>query len=744
MLNCCLPASSPHIPRRPLAGFDVEEADSESSASDADLWNEVVGALPPPLRRKPGRPPSALRPCVVSSAPRGGGRWSGGGGLGCGGGGRRGAELGEAAAAAKTAEVPGVVAAVCAVLRDMVQIKYGLVLEEVDLARKVDLHCRGDSSDHCAPGDKATWADGVERAMLLDPVGVVARLNGRTDLQFRAAVGGVSRLVGLSVETRCVVSFEELRREVGRMLGTARAVAVVSSGGSPNALGGGIKATSQVVAVFRESYMGSGRLVCRAAGTAPTLLQVSGDEMLSAVILDPQITRELFCVATTGELVEAPPRMLREEYASLGAWLLPDDEAEYSACHELPSSAEAGHVSALPWARVLAAAIDSTHEPTPEWLRKAGRAFEHPDARGDDLLPLVRELGNWLGGVRGRDIQTRAAAALDEAGLYHGLVGLIDPGLLDQSAGPELTAHAACAVAQAALDVPPSQLARGELARCGAVRALCAAMRRWPDSADVQRATVFALRELTESDALAAEALRHDATHLINEAAHNHPGLADLQRNSTAVMQAMAGLHEEWTSYNLSQSSRSSSRNATMSRPPSPPAPPAFMRGGGRGVFPWPHAAESGATVVPSWRPPSIPAAASPCCGGVGLGAAAGVHVGWHPPAVQRNPSTPMLGFARPPQADVAGLLDLSLTGLGPPRVLPPPPSLEIGPPPQLLTGIRPHGVWQWDVWPRGLAPKGFAPQALCPRAGLSPLSPYEAWTGLGPWAHVQWRTPVT
>lgn len=120
--------------------------------------------------------------------------------------------------------------AVALVLQDMLQLKYGLALDEGDLQQKLRHHCNGNT-----------------------PLEVVQSFNGQRDLHFRAR--GCQRLVALRLEQRSL-SAEELQQKVRAMQGTACAVAVIEE-------------PARAVAVFRESYTQPSSFLARSAGLEP-------------------------------------------------------------------------------------------------------------------------------------------------------------------------------------------------------------------------------------------------------------------------------------------------------------------------------------------------------------------------------------------------------------------------------------------------------------------------------------------
>eukprot|EP00913_Durusdinium_trenchii_P015938 g14977.t1 len=113
--------------------------------------------------------------------------------------------------------------AVASVLQDMLQLKYGLVLDESDLLGKLRHHCNGST-----------------------PEEVVKLFNSQRDLHFRTP--GCQRLVCLRIDWKPVASFDALQAKVRKMPGTGCAVAVLSLGDHPSS------EVPSAAAIFRESY----------------------------------------------------------------------------------------------------------------------------------------------------------------------------------------------------------------------------------------------------------------------------------------------------------------------------------------------------------------------------------------------------------------------------------------------------------------------------------------------------------
>lgn len=468
--------------------------------------------------------------------------------------------------------INGSVAAVCAVIHDMLQMKYGLIMDDVDLRRKLEAFCVAP----VAQQQSSQPVLGTEGSTPLSPAEIVTKLNAHPDLQFRTRDGDC--LVTLCVESRSLASFAEVQREVRRMPGTARVATVVSGGTSPGGRG-----VLRAVALFREAYGTQYALIGRAQEAGghcsdpdsmyvqfvEDLVEVDADCLRDAVALDPQVTSTLRSVPNghTGlELQASQAPALRDEYLGLGAWLLPPETAR-ALPHELGDAL--GHVSFLPFPHVLAdAASAAPAEPTQRWMRRLRPALEHPDAGGESLLAMLTKLADWLSGCAGKEAQVAACGAVDSVQLHRGLacsvaragnsnvVGSIAGGGTGVGVNPEIAVQAARAVGYCIIEAPASQ---ASFARVGAVEALCQAMRKCPARPDVQRSSAFALRHLLGDSsggagspgaaAAISEAFRQDLPRLIDIAVRSHPGTPDLQGHCARAMQLMASSREEWSQY---------------------------------------------------------------------------------------------------------------------------------------------------------------------------------------------------
>ena len=163
--------------------------------------------------------------------------------------------------------------AVALVLQEMMQLKYGLALDEADLQQKLRHHCNGHT-----------------------PLEVVTSFNQQRDLHFRARGG--QRLVALRLEQRSL-SCEQLLQRVRQMQGTACAVCVIEP--------------CRAVAVFRESYTQPSSFLGRCAGLEPLVPFKAFQEAMS---LEPQVLGEVRTGPTRKpQQCGAPP--WREEFSAL-------------------------------------------------------------------------------------------------------------------------------------------------------------------------------------------------------------------------------------------------------------------------------------------------------------------------------------------------------------------------------------------------------------------------------------------
>ncbi|CAE8634508.1 unnamed protein product [Polarella glacialis] len=221
----------------------------------------------------------------------------------------------------------GVIEAVCTVVQDLLQMKYGLTLEADDFIRKVEGHCR-------SPASRSEVENLKNHPLELDPFEIVSCLNARRDLRFRTRDG--KQILALQLTARALTSFEDLLREVHLMLGTACAVAVVA--------GHSCDDLSQAVAVFREDYARPHEALvgrCEALDADGPLLAFDAQRLRVAMALDPEVTG-IFRRPSAGEAATAaePVPRLRDEYLSLRAFLLPSERLASPRSPEKSSAAK--------------------------------------------------------------------------------------------------------------------------------------------------------------------------------------------------------------------------------------------------------------------------------------------------------------------------------------------------------------------------------------------------------------------
>jgi len=422
-----------------------------------------------------------------------------------------------------------VVQAMSVVVEEMLLMKYGLALDGPDFVRKVWSHCRGESS-----GDKLPSA-----------AEVISQLNVRSaDLRFRTLDSESS--IALHVESRILASFQDLQAEVRRMPGTARALAMVVPLSLDLRTPADEEDKTRAVAVFREDYGRPTSLVGRdsAPGAQAPLNSFSAVNLLSALVLDPVVDkvyrRDPSATAAAGdaETISAGPPPLRDEYASLGVWLLPEESQRKST-----ATAQVSHVAVLPWNQVLEAAASEGGGPaaTQEWMWRMRRILDHPDAAGEAVLPLLAQICTWFDGDD--ELADTVKHAVSAAGLQPGLVRMVQRALAEPeetSGGMRRTdlAVAECAARLIGLCSKGPPESATSFAEAGAVAALCGLMQRWPEDGDAQFSAICALGTMSEEDVeVAATALSAGVLHLVRAAVNAHPGNAELQRCGTRALQ---------------------------------------------------------------------------------------------------------------------------------------------------------------------------------------------------------------
>lgn len=181
--------------------------------------------------------------------------------------------------------------AVACVLQEMLQLKYGLLLDDSDLLGKLRHHCNG-----------AT------------PEEVVKLFNAQRDLHVRSM--GSQRLVALRLDWTPLSSFEALQAKVRSIPGTCSAVAVLPSLLTEDAEAEGAAADC-AVAIFREAYSSYPRnLMGRCAGPTP-LVAMSARHFRWAASLEPQILSELRGMGPSRKPMECGAPCWRDEYSTV-------------------------------------------------------------------------------------------------------------------------------------------------------------------------------------------------------------------------------------------------------------------------------------------------------------------------------------------------------------------------------------------------------------------------------------------
>lgn len=494
--------------------------------------------------------------------------------------------------------------AVCTAIHDMLQMKYGLVLDLEDMVRKVEAHCGRNQAPDAAD----------RRPPATTPEEVVARLNGLSELQFRTSTG--PGLVSLRVVTTPLSTFAELIAEVRRLHGTAHTVAVVDPGGDEweGTASRRSEAPLTAVAVFREDYGRRDCLVGRslASGAAP-LLTFGVGAFRGALALNPEVLAEFHCPPGSSRLAEFKTPPFREEYQNLCRFstqkaLLPthqigggrppaqmqffEDAGQLPCSHGSPQSGRSSPrgqaasrfpagASNLPGDHRPSHSGPPPAPPTPQFmsaLRSVLESSTFTKASGEQAMAMLKQLASWLDADSGAGPHTvgEASRALDHVDLQHGLVraltSAVSPRARTSGSVAELTVGVQAARC-IGLVLRNSQLGAARFAAAGCVPALCDVLQCWPDDEDVQRTLVFAIRHIVDDDASAIEALYIGASRAVAAAAHRFPELLDLQTNSAQAIQLMAKHRETWIQ--RQHATRGGSQNPSpFVRPPSPPPNP--------------------------------------------------------------------------------------------------------------------------------------------------------------------------
>lgn len=403
----------------------------------------------------------------------------------------------------------------CLVIQEMLQMKYGLALDAADFVGKV------------AGSFRIGGAQVGQPVGGLSPAQLVAQLSAQPDLHLRLC-GDSGNFLCLRVDSHETRSFEELRREVSRMPGTMRALALADT----TMRSGGARPTA--VAVFREDYSNKGLLVgrCGSLASMPPLLSFNASDLRSAVVLDPEVTRMFQRRVKPGgqELEDVPVPTLREEYS---AWLMPESDRS-------SQSKDLGHTNLRPWSRT---GDDTLKEPSPTqpWLTKFRGLLDHPNSTGEALLPLLQQLMTWFEGSS--NVASTVRDTMLQAGIQASLVGVIRRFSL-ASARPRPDELAAASVACRVVGLACRGFPEGAAAftRACATPALCMALRQQPQDLDAQRCATFALRCLLEEDPSSASAANEmEVAQIVKRMLIRHPNVPDLHRDGSRLVQCLQG-----------------------------------------------------------------------------------------------------------------------------------------------------------------------------------------------------------
>lgn len=475
--------------------------------------------------------------------------------------------------------------AVCDVIHDMLQMKYGLVLDLGDMLRKVESKCGRHFREH---------------AEVITPPAVIARLNDMTSMQFRTSEG--HGLVSLSVECLHLTSFPQMLREVRKLHGTARIVAVVT-GLPPTHPNGSHRSvmTSRsltALAAFREDYAQSDAVVGRRIvnGNAP-LFTFDSTCFCEAFVLDPEVSHVFSFALDSHELLEKSPPPMREEYKNLRSRLLPDEDVTTAHQSNSRNTSSARVPLMLDALATLASSelqspidgdrrhktesLSSTQQtiqtqvsmalppppPTPQFMANLRALLEDPQeaTRGNQqVFDMMQQLCAWLdkGASAGPHTVNEASKALDTVGLQYGLAACLKRAATPGNCSPHDLAMGLQAARCTGLAIRNSTLSpsfKSSFSNAGCVPALCDLLERWPDHEDMQRTAVFALRHIVEDEAAAIEALFIGAARVITVTAQRFPNMADIQTNSQQAIELMTLHRKAWIERREEQRSRSTS-----------------------------------------------------------------------------------------------------------------------------------------------------------------------------------------
>lgn len=455
--------------------------------------------------------------------------------------------------------IRGVVQAVGVVLQEMLQMKYGLVLDSADFVRKVERYCRGPAG---TGENHRTEFSGAS----LTPFELVSQMNARHELRFQARHAG-NMSFSMRIETRQLLSYEDVRCEVQKMIGTPRIVATVCG------LDASDCCTSHAIAVLREDYARSGLLVGRGSvPSVPPLVVFNPTGLRDAIVLEPRITAvyprvprhsggghsgqpdQVSKFGVSGGDAETAPHppgpeaplpRLREEYLHLGVWLVPDTPRTPQASPARGWEAPQSRSRFEPCRSQPAKPVDPRRlMPTQRWMWDFRTALQEPDAVTDSLVAAMQQLIGWLGDCD--EVSSLAKRGLASANLYAEIVDTLRRA--GTSGGHRRTELAVAAHACQVIGLCVQHNEEGATAfiAAGAVPSLCGLMRRWLTNGEIQSRALFAMRRLIEEDVDSTmRAFPEGASQLVVASLAAHPGLPELQKNGTRTAQLLMAQAEE-------------------------------------------------------------------------------------------------------------------------------------------------------------------------------------------------------
>lgn len=383
--------------------------------------------------------------------------------------------------------------AACAVVQDMLSLKYGLQLDEADFVSKAKVRC--------------------DPASRLLPERLAEALNSEPALRVKDA--GNERLLQLQLRLVTVASFAELRGFVRRWPGTACAVCAVVVGASGRRV--------QLVATYREAYGDTRALVARtwakSTGRVGPLHTFHEDGFNGAVVIDPVIARVL-------RYESEPNRMLDLH--------IPTVSIEYDCVHKGQGSETELAVE------VCCMLADLAPKP-------GNASLESAAARGCSFIAdlMAQHLSNaalQVAACRALRGLVPACGSTLAVAEVHTAVEMVVAAMRRHSCEADVQ-EAACAVL-AGITAGRNDL-QSVVATNGGMEQVVGAMRQFPDAAELQTWACGALASLAANNPLNQSAITGSrGIDRVVAAMERHAGSASLQTMACGALGNMAANHQ--------------------------------------------------------------------------------------------------------------------------------------------------------------------------------------------------------